>query len=103
MTTTTQYQPKFLRAGQVLTRRDAIKLIVNGCAVTVAVPDEDLMGMGDLRVTITVRDNSAADPFACASLPATASLGAEDLEVYAAVIAAAASLCAGVNATLNRQ
>jgi hypothetical protein len=99
--TTTTYQPKFLRAGRTLSRDEAIALIVNGCAVTVAVPDEDLAGMGDLRVTITAGTTTwSADPCAYASLPITGQLHAGDLEVYAAVMAAAASLCNDVNAAL---
>jgi len=94
------YQPKFIRGGTTLSRDEAVKLIINGCAVTVAVPDEDLMGMADLRVTITAGTTSGNDNCAYASLPATARLGAEDLEVYAAVMATAASLCSDVNTVI---
>lgn len=100
MTELTAYQPKFLRGGRQLDRDVAIDLIINGCAVTVAVPDEDLMGMADLRVTITAGTTASADPCAYASLPATGQLHAGDLEVYAAVMATAASLMADVNRIL---
>jgi hypothetical protein len=91
------YQPKLLRAGRVLDHDEAVRLVAKGCAVTVAVPDEDLMGMGDLRVTVTAGTTAGGDPCAYASLPAAGQLCAGDLEVYAAVMAAAASLCDGAN------
>ena len=100
MNTAETYQPKFLRGGRTLDRADAIKLVADGCVVTVAVPDEDVMGMGDLMVTITAGTTPGGGHCAWARFPAAARLHAGDLEVYAAVMAAAASLCSDVNAVL---
>jgi hypothetical protein len=94
------YQPKFFRAGRDLHHDEAVTLVAKGCAVTVAVPDEDLMGMGDLRVTVTAGTTAGGDSCAYASLPATGQLCAGDLEVYAAVMSAAAALCTGANAVM---
>jgi hypothetical protein len=94
------YQPEFSRAGRSLHHDEAVRLVASGCAVTVAVPDEQAMGMGDLRVTVTAGTTAGGDPCAYASLPATGQLCAGDLEVYAAVTAAAAGLCDKVNAVL---
>lgn len=98
----TAYQPKFLRAGRTLSRKGAIQAIMNGRAVTVAVPDEDLAGMGDLRITVTAGNWnwSGGDARTGASLPATSMLAAGDLEVFAAVATAAASLMGDANTAL---
>ena len=91
------YQPKFLRAGRTLDRGEAVRLVADGCFVTVAVPDEDVMGMGDLKVTVKAGSTSGGDPCAFADIQEMHRLHAGDLEVYAAVMAAAASLCGDVN------
>lgn len=94
------YEPKFLRAGRTWTRAEAVEMILNGCAVAVAVPDEDHMGFEELHVTITVGNYITGDNAAWASLPAAPQLGSEDMRAYAAVMAAASSLMDEVNAIL---
>lgn len=94
------YEPGFFRAGRTLGRDEAVELVASGRAVTVAVPDEDLMGMGDLKVTVTTGSTPGGDPCAHGAIQEINRLDAGDLEVYAAVMAAAASLCSGVNAVL---
>ena len=100
--TETTYQPKFLRGGRTLTRDEAIRLIVDGRVVTVAVPDEDMAGMGDLSVTIRAGNWNWSGGEACTAteIDHPRTLASGDLEVYAAVIATAASLCDDVNAAL---
>jgi hypothetical protein len=92
--------PRFSRAGRFLDRDEAVRFVIRGCAVKVAVADEDWMGMSDLAVTVTAGTSPAADPCAHASLPAATGLGAGDLEVYAAVMTAAASLCDAANTAM---
>lgn len=90
------YEPEFTRAGRVLDREEAIRLIADGCAVTVAVPDNE-----DLTVTITAGNYRSGDSAAYAGIPGwTRQLGAGDLEIYAAVMAAAASLASAANSVL---
>lgn len=100
--TETTYQPKFLRAGRVIGRNEAINLIMDGREVSVAVPDEDVPGMGTLRVVIRAGNWNWSGGDACtgATLPENMTFAAGDLEVFAAVVASAASLCNDVNAAL---
>lgn len=104
MAETTTYQPKFYRAGRYLDRDEAIEIITRGLAVVVAVPDEDSPGMGELKITITTGSDSGGDPCAYGKISptveATTRLHAGDLEVYAAVMTAAASLCDDANKML---
>jgi hypothetical protein len=101
MTETTTYQPKFFRAGRELDRDEAIRLIVGAHAVTVAVPDGDCRGMAGLSVSITTGSFASGDSCTAATVPAVPGRWyAGDVEVYAAVMAAAASLMNDANAIL---
>lgn len=94
------YEPKFLRACRTWTRAEAVKMIADGCTVTVAVPDEDHMGFEELQVTIAAGSYITGDSAAWASLPASPRLGSEDMRAYAAVMTAAGDLMDEVNAIL---
>ena len=100
--TETTYQPKILWGCRTLDRDEAIRFAVDGHRLAVAIPDEDMPGMGDLSVTIRVGNWNWSGGEACtaAEIDHRRPLAAGDLEVYAAVIAAAASLCDDVNAAL---